>query len=79
MTRLPMLAEARHEYGVELVSWEDLPSASAMVAAVGHRQFKERPTTDFVEKLLPGGVVTDVKCMLDVPSLTAHGISVWRL
>ena len=71
--------EARHEYGVDLVAWEDLPSAAAMVAAVSHRQFKERPTTDFVQKLLPGGVVTDVKCMLDVPSLAAQGISVWRL
>jgi hypothetical protein len=34
---------------------------------------------DYVQKLLPGGVVTDVKCMLDVQSLTAQGINVWRL
>jgi len=72
-------AEARHEYGVDLVSWEDLPISAAIVAAVGHRQLKERPTTDFVHKLLPRGVATDVKCMLDVPSLVAQGISVWRL
>ncbi len=72
-------AEARHEYGVDLVSWEDLPISAAIVAAVGHRQFKDRPTTDFVQKLLPHGVATDVKCMLDVPSLVAQGVSVWRL
>ena len=73
------VAEAHHEYGVDLVAWDDLPRSAAIVAAVGHRQFKERPTADFVQKLLPGGVVTDVKCMLDVPSLSAQGISVWRL
>jgi UDP-N-acetyl-D-galactosamine dehydrogenase len=50
-----------------------------MVAAVGHRQFKERPTADFVQKLLPGGIVTDVKCMLDMTALATQGISVWRL
>jgi len=71
--------EARHEYGVNLVAWDDLPRSAAIVAAVSHRQFKERSTADFVQKLQPGGVVTDVKCMLDVPSLKAQGISVWRL
>jgi UDP-N-acetyl-D-galactosamine dehydrogenase len=72
-------AEARHEYGVELVAWEDLPRAAAMVAAVAHRKFKEQPATDFVRKLLPEGIVTDVKCMLDKTALSAHNISVWRL
>jgi UDP-N-acetyl-D-galactosamine dehydrogenase len=71
--------EAHHEYGVDLVAWDDLPRSAAIVAAVSHRQLKERPTTDYVEKLLPGGVVTDVKCMLDVQSLAEQGISVWRL
>jgi UDP-N-acetyl-D-galactosamine dehydrogenase len=71
--------EARHEYGVDLVCWEDLPKASAIVAAVGHRQFKSRPTGDFIAKLQAGGVVTDVKSMLDAPSFAAHGINFWRL
>jgi hypothetical protein len=50
-----------------------------MVAAVAHRQFQERSTADFVDKLLPNGVVTDVKCMLDADALATQGISVWRL
>jgi len=71
--------EAQHEYGVDLVSWDALPKASAIVAAVGHREFKARSTADFIEKLQPCGVVTDVKSMLDAPSFSKHGIKIWRL
>jgi UDP-N-acetyl-D-galactosamine dehydrogenase len=71
--------EARHEYGVELTPWDELPAAAAIVAAVAHRQFRERPLTDFVAKLQPGGVLTDVKSMFSEAQLVAHGVSVWRL
>ena len=71
--------EARHEYGVELTPWDELPAAAAIVAAVAHRQFRERPLTDFVAKLQPGGVLTDVKSMFSEAQLAAHGVSVWRL
>ena len=71
--------EAQHEYGVDLVAWEQLPKAAAIVAAVGHAEFKVRPTSDFVAKLQTGGVMTDVKSMLDAPSFAAQGINIWRL
>ncbi|HNI72119.1 MAG TPA: UDP binding domain-containing protein, partial [Accumulibacter sp.] len=71
--------EALHEYGVELTDWDALPQAVAIVAAVAHRQFKQRPLIDYVGKLQTGGVLTDVKSMFDVAQLTAHGITVWRL
>lgn len=71
--------EARHEYGVDLVSWEDLPKAAAVVVAVSHRQFKNRPTSDLLSKLETDGVITDVKSMLDPADFSNTGISVWRL
>lgn len=71
--------EARHEYGVDLVSWEDLPTAAAIVIAVSHRQFKTRPTSDFLSKLEKVGVITDVKSMLDPEDFSDTGISLWRL
>lgn len=71
--------EAHHEYGVELVSWNDLPRASAIVAAVNHKQFKERIITDFLSKLEKNGVVTDVKSMLDQAAFANAGIDLWRL
>lgn len=71
--------EARHEYGVDLVSWENLPKAAAIVVAVSHRQFKDLPTSDLLSKLTEGGVITDVKSMLDPADFATTGVSVWRL
>ncbi|MDR1708941.1 MAG: nucleotide sugar dehydrogenase [Candidatus Accumulibacter sp.] len=71
--------EARREYGVELTPWEALPKAAAIVAAVAHKAFRERPVSDYVEKLLPGGVLTDVKSVFDAAEFARHGVAVWRL
>ena len=71
--------EARHEYGVDLVAWDDLPKANAIVAAVAHTHFRQRPVEDFVAKLSSGGLFVDVKCQADQAALGANGIDVWRL
>lgn len=71
--------EAHHEYGVDLVAWENLPKAAAIVAAVNHKEFKARPVDDFVAKLEINGIVTDVKSMLNTAAFVEQGISVWRL
>ena len=71
--------EAQREYGVELEPWDALPRASAIVAAVAHREFRNRPVDDFVAKLAAGGLYVDVKCQADATALRAHGMSVWRL
>ena len=72
-------AEAMHEYGVKLIAWDDLPRAAAIVAAVSHRQFKARPTADYLEKLAANGVVADVKGQFNGPGFQENGITVWRL
>lgn len=72
-------AEAVHEYGVELKSWDSLPKANAIVAAVSHKPLVERPLDDFINKLAPGGLYVDVKCAADQQALKARGINVWRL
>jgi len=71
--------EAHHEYGVDLVSWDNLPKAAAIVAAVNHREFKIRPSTDFLSKLEKDGVITDVKSMFDASAFANSGIDIWRL
>jgi len=71
--------EARHEYGVDLVPWEHLPKTNAIVAAVAHTQFKQRPVEDFVAKMSAGGLLVDVKCQADAAQFEARGIKVWRL
>jgi UDP-N-acetyl-D-galactosamine dehydrogenase len=71
--------EAEHEYGVSLEPWEQLPKASAIVAAVAHKEFAERPIDQVLAKLSNGGVYVDVKCTADQQALRARGVNVWRL
>jgi len=72
-------AEARHEYDVELETWEALPRAHAVVAAVAHGAFLRLTPADIVAKLAPGGLYVDVKCQADAAALRALGANVWRL
>ena len=72
-------AEARHEYGVELVAWDDLPRADAVVAAVAHREFKALGVDRIAEHLVGGGVFIDVKAAFPEGELLARGLRVWRL
>jgi UDP-N-acetyl-D-galactosamine dehydrogenase len=71
--------EAHDEYGVDLVAWDALPRAQAIVAAVAHRAFRERAPADYAAKLAPGGIYVDVKCQADAAAMRALGLSVWRL
>jgi UDP-N-acetyl-D-galactosamine dehydrogenase len=71
--------EAIHEYAVELLSWEDLPKADALVLAVSHREFIERDVAAYVEKVVTGGCVIDVKSVFDRQAFEAAGLAVWRL
>jgi len=71
--------EAKHEYGVDLVAWDALPKAQALVAAVAHKALKARPIDDFVAKLVPNGLYVDVKSQADAKALQARGLNVWRL
>lgn len=71
--------EAQHEYGVELVAWEHLPKANAIVAAVAHKELIERSLDQLLSKLTPGGVYVDVKSQADRHALEARGVRVWRL
>ena len=72
-------AEALHEYGVDLVPWERLPKAAAMVAAVAHRSFKARPASDYLERLQPNAVLVDVKSQFSAADFAGNGVTVWRL
>jgi UDP-N-acetyl-D-galactosamine dehydrogenase len=72
-------AEAQHEYGIDLVDWQRLPVAQALVVAVAHREFKNRSVEDFLAKVDSGGCFVDVKSAFDPQVLCGAGLSVWRL
>jgi UDP-N-acetyl-D-galactosamine dehydrogenase len=71
--------EAYHEYGFELESWESLPRANAIIAAVSHDRILERPLAEFQDKIVQNGCFIDVKSRFDHMALRNAGLSVWRL
>jgi UDP-N-acetyl-D-galactosamine dehydrogenase len=67
-------AEAKHEYGLDLIASESLPACDAIIAAVAHKQFKALTPAQFA-RACPNGPVLDVKGALD-----RNGIArLWRL
>ena len=75
---------AKHEYGVELVSFEELPKADCVIVAVGHREFRAMSMIQ-LKKLFKEELPDEEKVLLDVKSLyrmdelKASGMKFWRL
>jgi len=72
-------AEALHEYNVQLTGWDDMPVADAIIMAVAHEEFLDRPLSDYQQKVVEGGCFIDVKSKFDRDALHAAGLCVWRL
>ena len=72
-------AEAKHEYGLDLVAWDALPAADALLLAVPHRQYLDMPLAALTASLAAGGSVADIKSVLDRAAVAARGLRLWRL
>ena len=70
--------DVNEEYGIELLHWENLPRADALLLAVAHQEFIDR-TGDLKDKLLNPSVLIDVKSVMDCDGLQEEGITIWRL
>ena len=74
------IADAKHEYGISLNVWDDLPfEADAIVLAVAHRHYLQTPLADILAHLKPGGVFTDIKSVFDPEAVRRAGFISWRL
>jgi len=71
--------EAKEEYGIELVTWDELPTADAVVVAVAHKEFLQNGADVYKPKLKSGGCFIDVKSKFDINALKQAGLTVWRL
>jgi UDP-N-acetyl-D-glucosamine/UDP-N-acetyl-D-galactosamine dehydrogenase len=71
--------EAKHEYGVTLVPWEELPQADAIILAVSHNEYTQMDLKKLLSKTIQGGSFIDVKAKFDRSALEANGLRVWRL
>jgi UDP-N-acetyl-D-galactosamine dehydrogenase len=72
-------SEAEHEYGIKLVSWDSLPQAEAIVAAVSHKEYMNKPLLEITQRLKAGGVFIDIKSAFNPETLKSAGFNVWRL
>jgi len=70
--------EAAHEYGLRLSAWEAMQGLDGLMLAVAHRAYQEMPRTQICACLRPGGVLMDVKSMLDSTEIPAE-ICYWCL
>ena len=71
--------EARHEYGLEIIEWDELPTAEAIIVAVAHKQYTQRPVADYLAKVRANGVFIDVKSRFSRDQLREAGLHAWRL
>ncbi|HEX6008156.1 MAG TPA: nucleotide sugar dehydrogenase [Burkholderiales bacterium] len=72
-------AEALHKYDIRLRSWDELPPADALILAVAHREFVERPVEAYLAKIVRSGCLIDVKSVFDPVAFRREGLQVWRL
>ncbi len=70
--------EAVEEYGVRPSPWEELADLDALVLAVSHEQYTAMPVDELLSGVREGGVVVDVKSMLD-PATVALRFNYWSL
>ena len=70
--------EALEEYAVQLCEWSQLAGLDALILAVPHRQYMEMPVSNLLGLVRDGGVVVDVKSVLD-PTAVDRGLHYWSL
>ena len=72
-------AEAKHEYGVDLVAWDSLLPSDAIIGAVSHASYASLKAADLRAMLKDAPVVIDVKGMFDRAELEREQFRYWRL
>jgi UDP-N-acetyl-D-glucosamine/UDP-N-acetyl-D-galactosamine dehydrogenase len=72
-------ADAKHEYGVTLSKWEELDGLDALVVAVSHKAFAEMSAEALAKRVKTGGVIVDVKSMVDPAGLPQGRVTYWCL
>jgi UDP-N-acetyl-D-galactosamine dehydrogenase len=70
---------AEEEYGVHLCEWEALHGLDALIFAVAHSKYLEMGMDKLLSLLREGGVVVDVKSVLDPARITERGLVYWSL
>jgi UDP-N-acetyl-D-galactosamine dehydrogenase len=64
--------EARHEWGLELSALSDLHDLDGLILAVAHRPYLQMPLDDLLARVRAGGVLFDVKSVLEPSQVPAR-------
>lgn len=59
---------AKHEYGVNLTAWEDIPKADCLIIAVGHNEYRNMSVMQ-LKNLFKNELKDEEKVLVDVKSL----------
>lgn len=75
---------AKHEYGVDLVPFSDIPKADCVIVAVGHSEYRSMSMMQLkglfkAETADDEKVLVDVKSLYRMDELKASGMRFWRL
>lgn len=71
-------ADVHHEYGLKLSHEKDLHDLDAVIYAVQHQIFKDKYEDAILKDLKKGGVVIDIKSVLD-PKILRDDLHYWSL
>jgi UDP-N-acetyl-D-galactosamine dehydrogenase len=70
--------EAQREYNIDLVPWQALSNLDGLIIAVSHQVYLDIPHSQLFACLREGGVLMDVKSVLD-PATLPETIHYWSL
>lgn len=73
------IEDTKHEYGVSLAEFKDIPQVPLLIVAVAHQEFKKLKLDEILSKVKPGGVILDVKSLLPKEEIIKRGYILWRL
>ena len=78
------VAVAKHEYGIDLVPFDQIPKADCVIIAVGHNEFRSLSMMSLGTLFKPEladeeKVLIDVKSLYRMDELRASGMRYWRL
>jgi UDP-N-acetyl-D-galactosamine dehydrogenase len=75
-------SDAKHEYGIKLTSWNELPEADAIVLAVPHSYYLDIPKQTMLSILKSNSIFIDVKSAFSTKEFSKQNnknIKFWRL
>jgi UDP-N-acetyl-D-glucosamine/UDP-N-acetyl-D-galactosamine dehydrogenase len=75
---LATMADAKHEYNIQLSDWDDFHDLDALVLAVPHQYYLDIPIANLCAKLNQHGILIDIKSIYE-PSDLPSNIQYWSL